>query len=76
MQAASHGGGTLTVRAGGKSSPATLISNATYSSPDRYNGFPVASFQVISYESDFLIEFSAWSNDSVWDIAKVELIRS
>lgn len=64
----------LTVRAGGKSAPAILL-NATYSVPGRYYGFPIASFDIISYESDFLVEFSGWSNASVWDIGKVQLIR-
>jgi len=58
----------MTVRAGGNSLPAMLTSNITHGFPGRCNGFPVASFQVTSHESEFVIDFSAWSNNSVYEM--------
>ncbi len=75
MQATEWGGQHLTVRAGGSSSPAVII-DTTFSVPGRYDGFPVGSFAITTYEEDFIIDFSGWSKGSVWDIAKVQLTKA
>ncbi|KAF2258365.1 hypothetical protein CC78DRAFT_595439 [Lojkania enalia] len=66
--------GYLVVQAGGASSGVMLF-NVSYTTPGRYDGFVTAAYKITIYENDFLIEFRAWSERSVWDIAKVQLTK-